>query len=411
MKKALLTIVSIVLTLGSVFAQHTWQMQETNVLNDLQAVSFISENKGIAVGNEGIILTTENGGENWSANLLGLSVNLFGVDFASENKIFIVGGAGTVLMTENFGQSWDNVTIPGVEYDLLDVAFDRNSGHGVITGQGNAIIVTSDVGNTWTIVQDGYMSTFYSALMASENMGVVIGWNSIFQPLLGYTLDWQTWDFCNFYPTWGGVFYEGRANGGKFITETQGFIVGVYFVPGGGFLAPFGGWGSNAWDAQTFPEPLLDIDMKGQFGVVTGTNGYVAESEDGGQTWEMFNLNLGNFQLNDVYLTGNTGYIAGEMGLMLKLTSTVSVPEITTEEVIFNCYPNPCRDVIFVDIANQGNPFQAEIADVTGNVHSSFNITNNFPSTSFPVHNLASGLYFLKLKQGGITKTLKFAKE
>lgn len=411
MKKLLLTTVSIVFTLGSLLAQHTWLQQETNILNDLQAVSFISENKGIAVGNEGIILTTENGGENWSAIGLGLSVNLFGVDFASENKVLIVGEAGTVLMTENFGQSWDNVTIPGVQYDLLDVAFDRNSGHGVITGQGNAIIVTSDFGNTWTIVQDGYMSTFYSALMASENMGVVIGWNSIFQPLLGYTLDWQTWDFCNFYPTWGGVFYEGRANGGKFVSENEGFVVGVYFVPGGGFLAPFSGWGNNSWETQSFPEPLLDIDMKGQFGVVTGTNGYVAESKDNCQSWEMINTSAGNLQLNDVYLTGNTGYIAGEMGLMLKLTSTVSVPETTTKEIIFNCYPNPCRDVIFVDILNQGNPFRAEIAEVTGKVLSSFNIQDNVPTASFPVHNLASGIYFLKIKQGGITKTLKFAKE
>jgi len=411
MKKLILALGWTLIIFSHLIAQHTWLQQETNIVSDLQAVSFISENTGVAVGNNGVIIFTGDGGLTWLPIVSGVSANLFGVDFASEMMVFAVGQNGTILVSENQGESWEIFTIPNVSYELLDVSFDRNSGHGVITGQGNAIIVTSDFGNSWTIVQDGYMSTFYSALMASENMGVVIGWNSIFQPLLGYTLNWQTWDFCNFYPTWGGVMYEGRANGGKFMSGTEGFIVGVYFVPGGGFLAPFGGWGSNAWEAQSFAQPLLDIDISGQFGVVVGTNGYLAESLDNCQSWEMINTSAGNLQLNDVQLVGNTGYIAGEMGLMLKLTSTVLVPENQFGETGFSCYPNPCRDMISVDNANPGNPLRAEIVDVTGKVHSTFTIQENIPTVSFPVHNMASGLYFLKIKQGGISKTLKFAKE
>lgn len=410
MKKALLTSVLVFLFIGSLLAQHTWQTQETNVLSNLQAVSFITENDGVAVGLNATIIFTHDGGTTWLPGIFGVNTNLFGVDFATDTKVFAVGTGGCVLVSENKGEFWESFTIPNVTYDLLDVSFDRTSGRGIITGETNAIIVTSDFGETWTIVQDGYMSTFYAASVASPNVGVAMGWNSIFQPLLGYTLDWQTWDAQSFYPTWGGVFYEGRAQGGKFLSENEGYVVGVIFIPGGGFLAPFGGWTNNAWEAQSFPQSLLDIDVSGQFGVVVGANGYLAESQDGCQSWEMINTSAGNVQLNDVQLVGNTGYIAGETGTIMKMVSTVSVPEDSGYGG-FSCYPNPCRDIISVDIANPGNPFRAEIVDVTGKVVSSFNIQDNIPTVSFPVHSLASGFYFLKIKQGGIIKTLKFAKE
>ncbi len=410
MKTAVLFTVSVFFAFGSLLAQHTWQMQETNVAGDLQAVSFINENTGIAVGNAGIVITTENGGTTWATRETGIFNDLNGVDFAADTKIFAVGSGGKVLMTEDLGQSWETVVIPNVEYDLLDVAFDKGSGRGVITGQTNAVIVTSDFGETWTVVQDGYMSTFYAASMPNQNVSVVMGWNSIFQPLLGYTLDWQTWDYQSFYPTWGGVFYEGRASGCKFLSENEGYVVGIYFVPGGGFLAPFGGWANNAWDAQSFPQPLTDIDVTGPFGVVVGSNGYLAESSDNCQGWEMISTGAVNAQLNDVHLVGNTGYIAGETGTILKMISTVSVPE-NSGNGGFSCYPNPARYFLNLQIKNPANALNIEILDVSGTVMAKHPTTGNVNEVTIPVNDLPSGFYFLRIGGNGIIQTLKFSKD
>ena len=348
------------------FPQHFWQLSESGTIKNLNSVGFISTETGIAVGDAGTIIYTTNGGIAWVPVTVGVTSDLRGVAFASNERVFAVGEMGTVLLSVNQGQSWQQIFIPNVEYDLLDISFDVASGRGVITGQTNAIIVTGDFGETWTVVNDGYMSTFYGASMVNANMGIVAGWNSIFQPLLGYTLDWQTWDYQNFYPTWGGVMYEGLARACKFTDENHGFVVGTYFVPGGGFLAPFGGWSNNSWDATDFPQPLTCIDFKNSFGVIAGDNAYLAESQDGGLSWETISHNIGSSQLNDIKLIGNTGFLVGDGGIILKLISTISVDETETGSFGISCFPNPATKEINVRVPFTDPAFTVSLFDISG---------------------------------------------
>jgi photosystem II stability/assembly factor-like uncharacterized protein len=377
------------------FSQHYWQILESGTIKNLNSVGFITAETGIAVGDAGTIIYTTNGGVAWLPVALGVSSDLHGVAFASNERVFAVGEMGTVLLSVNQGQSWQQITIPNVEYDLLDVSFDIASGRGVITGQTNAIIVTSDFGETWTVVNDGYMSTFYGASMVNANMGIVVGWNSIFQPLLGYTLDWQTWDYQNFYPTWGGVFYEGVARAAKFTDENHGFVVGTYFVPGGGFLAPFGGWSNNAWEASDFPEPLTCIDFINSFGVIAGDNAYLAESQDGGLSWETISLNIGSSQLNDIKLIGNTGFIVGGGGIILKLISTVSVDETEIDGWKINCFPNPATNEIHVSIPFTDQAFTVSLYDISGSGKMEVKSKKENGLVTIIVDDLPRGIYTL----------------
>nr|NQU92056.1 T9SS type A sorting domain-containing protein [Bacteroidota bacterium] len=392
------------------FAQHGWVKQDPMVVQNLQAVDFFNEQAGVAVGDNGTIISTENGGEAWLV-VSGITPDLKGVAFASEFRVFAVGTGGSVFLSENQGQSWVQITGPGVGYNLLDISFDKASGHGVITGQTNAIIVTSDFGETWTIVEDGYMSTFYTTYMANNQMGVVMGWNSIFQPLLGYTLDWQNWDYCNFYPTWGGVMYEGKANGGKFLDEVSGFIVGTYFVPGGGFLAPFGGWNSNSWESQSFPQPLNAIDLKETFGVVAGNNGYLAESEDGGESWEMVSINADNNMLNDVLLVANTGYIVGNMGMLFKMQSSVTISEHSLNSDDARCYPNPCYNYLTVDLGDREGPINVFVFDLIGNIKICRRIAGSVGKLVLNINELEAGFYFVKIDDLKGSTVLKFTRK
>jgi photosystem II stability/assembly factor-like uncharacterized protein len=378
-----------------VFPQHYWQLMDSGSIQNLNDVDFISIETGVAVGDASTILCTQNGGISWIPVALGISADLQGVSFASEARVLAVGTMGTVLLSEDQGESWQQISGAGVSYDLLDISFDKTSGRGVITGQTNAIIVTDNFGETWTVVHDGYMSTFYSASMVNENMGIVVGWNSIFQPLLGYTTDWQTWDYSNFYPTWGGVMYEGLAHAGKFTDETHGFIVGTYFVPGGGFLAPFGGWSNNSWDAQSFPQPLMGIDLKDSFGVVTGSNAYLAESQDSGVTWEAINLNIGSCQLNEVKLIGNTGFIVGDGGIILKMISTVSVDENEINNSGVQCFPNPATKELHIGTPFKNEPFTVSIFDINGSEEINFIIPSGNESVNISVEWLSRGIYSL----------------
>jgi len=394
--KTIIILLILLISMGSpVFPQHYWQPVESGTIKNLNAVDFISPETGVAVGDVGTILTTQDGGISWTPVALAVSSDLQGVSFASELRVLAVGNMGTVLRSDDQGESWQQIPGPGVNYDLLDISFDRASGRGVITGQTNAIIVTNDFGETWAIVNEGYMSTFYGATMVNENMGIVVGWNSIFQPLLGYTTDWQTWDYSNFYPSWGGVMYEGLARAGKFTDETHGFIVGTYFVPGGGFLSPFGGWNNNAWDAQSFPQPLMGIDLKDSFVIVVGANAYLAESQDGGENWDPDNLTIGSSQLSDIKLIGNTGFIVGDEGTIIKMISTVSVYEPKICNSGINCYPNPATKELHIATPFKNESYTISLFDTNGTEEMNFVVDAGNEAVTIPVDQLPRGIYSL----------------
>lgn len=391
------TVILVINTI-SITAQHEWIIQGPVSNNDLHAIDFTDQSTGVAVGDNGTILITSNGGEVWSPVVAGVAENIYGVAFASDQKVFAVGQSGTVLLSENQGQNWASVPGPAVSYDLLGITFDKQSGKGVITGQTNAIIVTSDWGLTWTIVSDGFMSTFYDALIVSPDFALVAGWNSIFQPLLGYTLNWVNWDFLNFYPGWGGVMYEGRATGGKFIDTDTGFIVGVYFVPGGGFLAPFGGWTSNAWEAVSFPQPLNAIDLSGSFGVIIGEQGFIAESEDGGNTWNTIFPVIGTVSLNDIQLIGNTGYIAGESGTILKMVTPTGSQPGQQKTARITATPNPATDKIYINPGEASTLVSVNLCDLQGSNRSSGKLLPENNSITMNVGHLPRGIYILAVE-------------
>ncbi|MFU8842294.1 MAG: YCF48-related protein [Bacteroidales bacterium] len=386
---------SLLFITSSLYSQHVWINQGPVNNNDLYALDFLDPMTGVAVGDNGTILMTSDGGELWVSVASGIFENLRGVAFANDQTVFAVGQAGKVLSSDDQGESWEEVPVPGVSYDLHGIAFNKVSGRGVITGQTNAIIVTENWGLTWTIVSDGYMSTFYDALIVDSDFAVVSGWNSIFQPLLGYTLNGVNWDFINFYPTWGGVMYEGSARGGKFTDPGTGFIVGTYFVPGGGFLAPFGGWTSNAWDAVSFPQPLNAIDLLGSFGVIVGEQGFIAESTDEGDTWNTISAGIGNVSLHDIHLIGTTGYITGESGTILKM---VTLTGDLSNELKVNCmaiYPNPATREIHVTLNESVTPVLVNIIDMNANIIISRKFSQPTSSFTIDAGELPKGIYVL----------------
>lgn len=407
-KLSLLLVIVLTASISSVFAQHTWLLQDTPTQENLNGVDFITDNTGIAVGDNGTILRTTDGGLNWEQIAISYTNNLNGLAFSDLNIIFVVGSGGLVLKSVDQGLTWNPLNIPGVTYNLNDISMNPVFSFGLITGQTNAIIQTNDRGETWTIIQDGYMSDFFAADVFMEAGGLVIGWNSIFQPLLAYSADGQSWDFCNFYPTWGGVMYEGVARGGKFMTSEFGFIVGTYFVPGGGFLAPFGGWSNNSWEAQSFPEPLRDIDYMDLYAITVGNNGYIAESFDGGATWSYLNLNLTLSDLNDVKLTGSSGYIVGNNGVILKKSPTISIEEPGKDEI--RCFPNPCKDNLSIELPGKPDVFKAEIYNSSGKLVLEKTYLSSEGEISFDVENFESGFYIVRIATPNDLFTAHFVK-
>ena len=135
----------------------TWAVQFSGEDFILRALSFADEMNGWAVGEYGFIYNTKNGGKTWSkqAGSFELSVEtgqvlggnyLFGVSAMGKNTAWAVGIEGHVVRTTNGGQAWQTVAV-NTKTHLFAVAAD-SSGRVLIAGKG-LLSASLDRGTTW----------------------------------------------------------------------------------------------------------------------------------------------------------------------------------------------------------------------------------------------------------------------
>jgi len=78
----------------------------------LRSITFVDGDNGWVVGDEGLILATEDGGATWNEQTSGVGVNLFDVHFWNAQQGFAVGQAGTIVATDDGGATWQQITAP-----------------------------------------------------------------------------------------------------------------------------------------------------------------------------------------------------------------------------------------------------------------------------------------------------------
>src|SRR5581483_8657096 len=99
--------------------------------NTLYSGSFTDANTGTATGDNGTIIRTTDGGNNWIIQSSGTTNTLYGVSFTDVNLGTAVGAAGTILRTTDGGNTWSSQT-SGTTNGLLAVSFtDANTGTAV----------------------------------------------------------------------------------------------------------------------------------------------------------------------------------------------------------------------------------------------------------------------------------------
>ena len=222
----------------------TWVQGSVPVSVTLTAVDFGSETHGWAVGHSGVVLHTEDAGENWSLQLTGIGaaelaiaskedqiavleerieeapeseksdlewalddlfftmenmqsdldigpVNpLLGVWFENDQHGFVVGAYGMILRTEDGGDTW-NDWAPKIEnaqnFHLNSIT--RITGGGlVIVGEAGQIHVSVDNGDTWERRESPYEGSLFGVIgtgEVNEILAVGLRGNMLFSTDLG----------------------------------------------------------------------------------------------------------------------------------------------------------------------------------------------------------------------------------
>ena len=180
------------LSLLSSFALAAWLQLNSGTTAELYSVHFPEGTQvGSAVGAGmdslgglvGVILKTTDRGDTWQTMNVGHVNALSSVYFKNNDSGYAVGTAGTAIRTTDGGATWTAMTVPTTDL-LTKVQFPENGQIGYIgvnpRAGGGEVLRTTNGGDSWASISvGGAMNTSYSCAMATDNIGVVIGYQGM----------------------------------------------------------------------------------------------------------------------------------------------------------------------------------------------------------------------------------------
>ena len=287
----------------------------------VHAVQFIDKDEGWAVGDDGVVWHSVNGGAAWERQKSGTRASLRSVHFQNPYTGWAVGrldapggvSVGVMLKTTDGGIKWDEVgtsVLPGLHAVRF---FDEKTGF--VCGDGSdafpgGMFSTTDGGRNWRSLGVSRAAGWRAADFSTPNSGIMAGaWSR-----LG-TLRGGQYADADLDPLGGRTVHAVKAG-------TTSFAVG----DGGLVLASGDGkkWGSVNLGLP--PATLANCDFKCVAAVkehvwVAGRPGSVVlHSGDSGKTWQVQKTNL-PCPVNAMhFLDENTGWIAGELGTIAATT-------------------------------------------------------------------------------------------
>ena len=148
----------------------------------LNAVAFVDERQGWAVGHWGAILGTADGGETWQLQRLAAEEDrpLFAVHFFDAQHGVAVGLWSLVLTTDDGGKTWAPQTLAPpqgaskADANLLSLFVDAQ-GRVYATAERGLVLRSDDRGHTWTYLSTGYKGSFWSGAALADGTLLVGG--------------------------------------------------------------------------------------------------------------------------------------------------------------------------------------------------------------------------------------------
>jgi len=157
----------------------TQQQSPTDVL--LTAVSFADDKQGLAVGHDGTILKSGDGGQHWQLVHRDLEAGpLLTVSLASDGRHGIAGGAyGLLLTTADGGATWMPAKMPDADEDGSDshlyAAALPAPNRWVVVGEAGRVLLSTDQGASWTATKAPYAGSFFGITVKSAKDWLIYG--------------------------------------------------------------------------------------------------------------------------------------------------------------------------------------------------------------------------------------------
>lgn len=304
-----------------------WVTQQSGTVQPLNSVAFVNAQVGYAVGQNGTILHTIDGGRTWTAQASGWDYDLTAISLWDEQTGYIVGNeyvtnafVGIILKTTDGGGSWQtqasNVA-PSADFAGSPVAIQCVDATTVVAvgdcvdlGPCSPVIVrTTDGGTHWTTQHVPMLYVLSAVSFPTVSMGYAIGGGQGGGTLLKTTDGGGTW-----------VLHTTGIQGGRslvFPEPTTGYTLGAE----GTILKTTDGgttWGRQYTGTTQALHAVYFLDS--QLGYAVGDRGTVLHTRDGGTTWKAQASGTTQTLRSVSFPDSRTGYAVGDGGTIIKTT-------------------------------------------------------------------------------------------
>ena len=281
---------------------NTWVKQNVNTTQNLFGTYFINSTHGWVVGQNGALVSTIDGGADWSVGSVGTNYNrtIRNVQFLNTTHGWAVGDNGTLFISN--GTTF--VGSVGFSTNLHDVHF-INSTHGWAVGNNGTVLDLTGSGRFLADKIIGSADLFGVYFSGQNSPGWAVGEGGAIFTLLTHNGQWISQS--------SGV--TANLNDVHFIDPNRGWAVGV-----NGTIIGTVDRGVT-WTNQTSgtTEHLNGVYFKdANNGYAAGANGTIITTTDGGETWSLQNTPSSQ-HLRDIYFGGpSNSWAVGNNGTILQ---------------------------------------------------------------------------------------------
>jgi len=157
---------------------HHWQQPLVPTTATLTRVRFFDAQHGWAIGYDGTVLASIDGGQSWRLEHFDAAWGkpYFDVRFLDLDNGFLAGANGVLMRTADGGKTWDTITSPALAdspnlYNLLPLG----DGCLLLVGERGFLALSSDHGGTWTQLKSPYSGSYFGAAAVGGTGALVFG--------------------------------------------------------------------------------------------------------------------------------------------------------------------------------------------------------------------------------------------
>ncbi len=322
MNKLRNSFILLVLLCGFQSANAEWVKQNSNSFAWFRDVFFVNQSKGWIVGGDGVMLSTDNGGQTWTQNPKFTTDAFIQIYFTSETTGWLLcerdiyargaNASSYLRKTTDGGRTWERVEFQdGGRERVTKLLFNKNGG-GTAFGEGGIFYKLQEDGTSWKKSQTAIHFLLLDGAFSDGLIGTIVGTGGT---ILFTEDNGLTWDKASLL---GDT--DTRFNAVHFAGEKGAIGVGtkgrIFRSNGGGRL-----WRQIVSPTTANLNDVYFTDATNGWAV--GDNGIILRTRDGGKTW-MDGNSRATHNLEKIVFAGDRGWAVGFGGTVLSYTASAT---------------------------------------------------------------------------------------